>query len=140
MEPDAQLVAEKQGCYVFALRASKGYRPWYVGKAAKSMKQECLGTYQLKKYNQVLFPGRKGTPVLFFIVPGGGKSKVPTKVVDEVETFFIQTVLTKHPEIQNIQKTKLPKWTVKNVVRGRNGKPKRNALDFRTMMGVSEKA
>ena len=35
-------VSQKQGCYIFGLRASRGFMVWYVGKATKSMKQECL--------------------------------------------------------------------------------------------------
>jgi hypothetical protein len=134
----AKEIAQKQGCYVFALKAARGYRPWYVGKATKSMEQECMEPHKLNHYNQVLFKGNKGTPVLFFVVLGGNKKKVSAAVIDEMETFFIQTVLTKHPEIQNIQKTNLPKWTVKGVVRGGQGKPKQNASDFRKMMGLSK--
>lgn len=133
---EAKAVAEKQGCYVFALQAAKGFRPWYVGKATKTMEQECLQAHKLTHYNEVLFKGHKGTPVMFFVVLGGTKKKVSAKVIDEMETFFIQTVLTKHPEIQNIQKTNLPKWTVKGVVRGGKGKPKANAAKFRKMMGI----
>ena len=35
-------VKGKQGCYVFALAASGGYMPWYVGKATKTFAQEAL--------------------------------------------------------------------------------------------------
>jgi len=136
---EAQKIADKQGCYVFALKAARGFRPWYVGKATKSMKQECTKDHKLNKYNGVLFKGNKGTPVLFFVVLGGNKKKISASVIDEMETFFIQTVLTKHPEIQNIQKTNLPKWTVKGVVRGGQGKPKKNASDFRDMMGLDKR-
>jgi hypothetical protein len=92
--------------------------------------------HKLNHYNQVLFKGNKGRPVLFFVVLGGNKKKVSAAVINEMETFFIQTVLTKHPEIQNIQKTNLPTWTVKGVVRSGKGKPKQNASDFRKMMGL----
>lgn len=95
---EAQDIADKQGCYVFALQAAKGFRPWYVGKATKSMGQECMQTHSLAHYNEVLFKGNKGTPVLFFVVLGGNKKKVSAPVIGEMETFFIQTVLTKHPE------------------------------------------
>lgn len=135
---EASAVSEKQGCYVFALQAGKGYRPWYVGKATKTMKQECLHSHKLAHYNQVLFKGSKGTPVLFFVVLGGNKRKVAKTVVDEMETFFIQTVLSKHPEIQNIQKTNLPEWTVKGVVRGGQGQPTKNAVKFRKMVGLDK--
>jgi len=132
----ARAIAEKQGCYVFALKAAKGFRPWYTGKATKSMRQECLHYHKLAHYNQVLFTGKKGTPVMFFVVLEGNKKKVSSKVLDEMETFFIQTVLSKHPEILNVQKTNLPKWTVQGVVRGGKGRRKKNTTQFRKMMGL----
>lgn len=134
----AKAIAKKQGCYIFALQAAKGFRAWYIGKATKSMAQECLQYHKLAHYNQVLFNGKKGTPVLFFVVLGGTKKKVSAKVIDEMELYFIQTVLTKHPEIQNIQKTNVPNWTVKGVVRGGQGKPTRGAAKFRKMMGIQK--
>ena len=39
---DSLNLSTKQGRYIFALRAAKGYCPWYVGKATKSMRQECM--------------------------------------------------------------------------------------------------
>lgn len=133
---EAKAIADKQGCYVFALQAAKGFRPWYVGKATKSMKQECLQYHKLAHYNEVLFRGHKGTPVLFLVAPSEKKKKVSVAVIEEMETFFIQSVLSKHPEIQNVQKTDIPGWTVKSVVRGGQGKPKKNARQFRKMMGL----
>jgi len=133
---EALSISEKQGCYVFALKAAKGFRPWYIGKATKSMKQECLHHHKLAHYNDVLFKGNKGTPVMFFVVLGGAKKKVSAKVIDEMETFFIQSAVTKHPEIKNAQKTNLPAWTVKGVVRGGKGKRKPNASKFRKMIGL----
>ncbi len=133
---EAQEIADKQGCYVFALRAGKGFRAWYVGKATKSMKKECTNHHKLVHYNQVLFEGHKGTPVMFFVVLRGNKKKVRTKVIDEMETFFIQTVVAKHPAIQNIQKTALPLWTVKGVVRGGTGTSTKSARQFTKMMGL----
>lgn len=100
------------------------------------MKQECFHYHKLSHYNELLFQGKKGTPVFYFVVPKGTKKAVSAKIVDEIETFFIQTALTKHPDISNIQKTNLPKWTVKSVVRGGQGKPKKNATQFRKMMGL----
>jgi hypothetical protein len=100
------------------------------------MKQECTHYHKLAHYNEVLFKGKKGTPYLFFVVLGGNKKKVSKCVIDEMETFFIQTVLNKYPDIKNIQKTNLPEWTVKGVDRGGQGQPKKNSSDFRKMMGL----
>jgi hypothetical protein len=58
-----------RGCYVFAMRAGKGIRPWYVGKATgnSGFEQEALHSDKLAKYNTVIARYRKGTPVLFFL-------------------------------------------------------------------------
>lgn len=36
-------VAEKHGCYIFALHSSKGYTPWYVGKAPVPWRKNAWG-------------------------------------------------------------------------------------------------
>lgn len=135
-KPDAAAVASKQGCYVFALRASRGFRPLYIGKATKGMAKECFTHHKLAHFNQVLFQAPKGTPVMFFAVLPGTKCKVSAKTIDQIETFFIQTAVNHRPDILNVQKTNIPNWTVKGVVRGGAGKPPKNAVQFRKMMGI----
>ncbi len=134
-DPSTHYVAGKQGCYVFALRAGGGFTPWYVGKATKSMKQECFASHKLNHYNRVLFPGRRGTPVMFFVVATGPRTRVAKKTIDDMETFLIQTALHKNPKLANVQKAKnLPAWTIRGVVRNPRGKPPANAVVFRKMM------
>lgn len=131
-----QGIAEKHGCYVFAMRAAKGFRPWYVGKTTKGMAKECMGLHQLRCYNEVLFKAHRGTPVMFFVAPSGGKKKVPRRVCDEVETQLIQSALAKNPELCNIKKTKVQEWTIKGVVRPSQGKRMPVERSFKTMMGL----
>lgn len=135
-KPEARRIAEKQGCYVFALRAAKGYRVWYVGKATKSFEQECFAHHKLNHYNEVLFDGRKGTPVLFIVAPDGKKKKVPEDLCDEIETFLIQAAYVENPDIKNRQKTKIPTWTIAGVVRRSKGAVSTKAQVFRIMMGL----
>jgi hypothetical protein len=132
----AAVIENKQGCYVFALRAAKGYQPWYVGKATKNFKQECFTDHKLRKYNEVLFDGRKGTPVMFFVAPSGNVSKVPEATCDEIETFLIQAAYVENPDIKNRQKTKIPEWTIEGVVRPDKGMPSKIAKVFKTMLGL----
>jgi len=134
--PVAHAIAQKQGCYIFALRAAKGYCPWYVGKATRSFRQEALGPYQLNHYNDVLFDGRKGTPVIFFVAPDGNKRAVPVATCNAIETFLIQSAYAENPEICNHQQTKIPKWTIKGVVRPEPGQPTLVEASFRKMMGI----
>jgi hypothetical protein len=135
-KPEARRVADKQGCYVFALRAGKGYRVWYVGKATKSFERECFASHKLNHYNDVLFDGRKGTPVLFIIAPDGNKTKVPAALCDDIETLLIHAAYIENPEIKNRQKTKIPTWTIAGVVRRKKGAVSKRAQVFRTMMGL----
>ena len=133
---DDEGISEKQGCYVFAIRASKGYRPWYVGKATKTIRQECIGTHQLQHYNAVLSMGMKGTPVMFFVLPGGKRKKVPRRICNEMEGVLIQSAYYRNPLIRNVQKAKVPEWGIDGVLRGKHGKPKNIEVSFRTMMGL----
>jgi hypothetical protein len=135
-KPAAKAIAAKQGCYVFALRAAKGFCPWYVGKATRSFAQEALHTHQLNHYNAVLFDGRKGTPVLYFVAPSDNLKKVPEDVCDEIETYLIQSSLAENPEIRNQQKTKIPDWTIKGVIRQGQGKPTKAEQAFKKTMGI----
>ena len=120
----------------FALRRVN--TPWYVGKATKTFKQEALGPYQLNHYNDVLFDGRKGKPVMFIIAPGDNKKTVPAASCGQIETFLIQTAYAKNPEIRNRQQTKMPDWTIKGVVRPTQGKPTKTEQAFKTMMGIGK--
>jgi hypothetical protein len=132
----AKAISAKKGCYIFSLRASRGFTPWYVGKATKSFKREALGAYQLNHYNDVLFDGRKGNPVMFVIAPPANKKAVPVAICNTIETFLIQAAYAENPLIRNRQQTKIPEWTIKGVVRPKPGKPTKLEQSFKKMMGI----
>jgi len=129
-------VRGKQGCYVFALGVSRGYTPWYVGKATKTFLQEALHDHKLVYYNEVIYKGRKGAPVLFFVARPGSLKKIPKKQIDNLETFLIQTAVYKNRELKNKQKASVPQWGIRGVARGGRGKAPENAKKFKSMMGL----
>ena len=130
-------VADKQGCYVFGLRAGKGFTPWYVGKSRKQMRQECFDFHKLVKYNEILFKGHKGTPVMFFVVPEGNRKKVAVTAVNDIERYLIQAAVFKNPQIANVHNTKnLPEWGIVGVIRGGKGKPNKETAIFKKMMSI----
>lgn len=131
-----QSISKKQGCYVFALKAGLGSTPWYVGKTTKSMIKECMTDGKLKGYNEILFRGIKGKPVIFFIVPLGDKNKVPAGIIDQVETFLIQCALSQNKHLKNKKKVTPPKWNIKGVIRSPKGGPEKEAKAFKKMMGL----
>jgi len=127
----------KQGCYVFGLRAAKGFKPWYVGKASKGFEQETFTSHKLNHYNDALFRGHKGTPVLFFVAPFDNKRKVPTAELNHMEKELIQFAANRNPDLYNVQNTKnVPEWTIKGVIRSTTGKPNAAERKFKKMMKI----
>ncbi|MDC6295462.1 hypothetical protein ACQZ32_25670 [Ralstonia pseudosolanacearum] len=128
----------KQGIYIFATRAGKGYRPVYVGKATKAFKSECFTHHKLHHYAQALSNGEKGSPVMFFIALPGKVNKIPKKVIGEVEDLMIQFAAAKNPNLRNKIGTAAADWSIKGVVRGGKGAKTKAASAFTTMMGITK--
>ncbi|MEK7250743.1 MAG: hypothetical protein AAB209_10020 [Bacteroidota bacterium] len=99
------------------------------------MKQECFNPFQLYKYNYAIQRG-VGNPVMFFVVPLGGKRKVPKQVIKEMETFLIQCARSQNKDLTNKQKVKQPQWSIKGVIRATQGNPRVEAKRFKKMMGL----
>ncbi len=136
--PKGKIFEDKQGCYIFALKAGKGFTPWYIGKATKSLKQECFSFHKLANhFNEVLFKGNKGTPVIFFVVAQGKKKKIPKDVINNLEKFLIQSALYKNPKITNVGNTKnLPNWGIEGIIRSGRGRSSAGSKVFSKMMGI----
>ncbi len=101
-------LASASGCYVFGIRAGKGAKPWYVGQATKTFKQECFTKHKLYHYNEVLTE-RKGTPILFLLArmtpTGRFKGKLGSKEADWVEKRLIHQCLDANDDLLNVRDT-----------------------------------
>jgi len=101
------------GCYVFAVRAGKGFTPYYVGQACKRpITDEALNPSNREKYNEVLGYGR-GSPVIFFLPMRTPKGKFRKKsqagripAMTFLERWLIATVITKNPDMINNKETR----------------------------------
>jgi hypothetical protein len=107
------------GCYVFAIRAAKGSRPWYVGKTEKgSFKGEVWTPHKLLLYNEALHLRKKGKPLLYFIAKNtkGGKFAKPRKGgigdIRALENLLIGTCLLRNRKLLNAKQTKHLRGTV----------------------------
>ncbi|MCL2831438.1 MAG: hypothetical protein FWD77_12000 [Betaproteobacteria bacterium] len=116
-------LADECGCYLFAFRASQGYKPIYVGKATKSFSQEVFASHKLDKYNQGLVSIKKGTPVLFFVSLDKTRGRINESAIDEVESFLIQSGIVANKSLLNSRKTKVESWSISGVVRAGAGQP-----------------
>lgn len=126
----------KQGCYVFATRASKGFKPWYIGKATKAFAQEVFTPHKRgDHYNTVLQRGVKGSPVLFLIARPGARHKIPKLEIRDLEKFLIEHGVYRNKELSNVKNTKsIPRWSISGVVRSGKGRRSSAAGKFKTMM------
>jgi hypothetical protein len=129
--------ADKQGCYIFAMRAGKGFTPWYVGRTKSCFLKECFAEHKRGKYNDVLFNGRQGTPVMFFVAPRDGVRVVEKSDLASMEKHLIQIAYAKNSELKNVHGTKATSWIIDGVIRSGKGKPSKKAKQFRTMMGMT---
>ncbi len=102
---------EGGGCYIFAIRAGKGFTPWYVGKTKVSFKKECFYSDKINKYNDIV-SGRKGTPMLILItrMTNNDNISISNKSRDSefkiLESMLIGVLLKKNPKLTNIKGTK----------------------------------
>lgn len=137
-KPEVAALAQKHGAYIFAMRAAKGFRPWYVGQTKVGLKNEVFNGKNLNTYNKVIANGGKGTPVLFFIVAQRDtKKKLPARVVNELESELIQAGFFANDDLQNTAgKRRIPQWGIKGALRSPPGKPSSLEKAFKTLMGM----
>ena len=127
---------KRRGCYVFGIRAGKGFTPGYVGKATKSLRKEIFASHKLVHYHTFLTQYAKGAPVFFFVLAPIQKGKPNNAEISAVEKYLITLGITANPGLMNAKGTKQPKWAIKGVIRGGKGKITKGTKDFRQMMGV----
>lgn len=123
-------IAKKKGCYVFALKAAKGYKPIYVGKATRSFKQECFAPHKQVKLLNALSLQQRGHLYLFLLC--GSRNKA---VVDNLETFLIQVGTERNEHLQNDRKRPVVIWSVTGVFNSKRGQPSSAAQKLRRVFG-----
>ena len=132
---EVHALRNRQGVYVFGMRAGRGITPYYVGKTIKGFERECFVYHKLDKYNLAL-ASRAGKPVMFFIARPIKRGKVQNRQIKQIEKFFIGLGVAKNPELLNVQGKKQPRWCIAGVVRTTQGQPTKSAQTFKAMMNV----
>lgn len=134
-DSDAVYLAKERGCYVFAIR-NRGLTPLYVGKAAKTFKQEAFNQANKHKYHNGFSEYAKGTPVMYFVVHPRQKGSTNAKQIAAIEDFLIQSGAAKNPRIQNVRGVQKPAWSIKGVIRNGVGAPNAAERDFARLFDI----
>ena len=127
------------GCYVFALKRGRRSKPWYVGKAERSIfSNECLAPHKRNHFNAAAI--RYGGIPLLYLLPQltpRGSFRAPTRAVRpairELESMLIGMGVSKNPDLLNISGTKMLRELV--VEEFLNSKPSKrgSANDLRAV-------
>ncbi|WP_156443755.1 MULTISPECIES: hypothetical protein [Burkholderia] len=135
---DAIYLANECGCYVFAIR-NRGLTPLYVGKAAKTFKQETFNQANRHKYHNGFSEYGKGTPVMYFVVHPHQKGPTNARQIAEIEDFLIQAGVAKNPSIQNVRGAQKPAWSIKGIIRSGAGKRNAAEMDFSRLFDIESR-
>jgi len=144
VEKEEYWLSNACGCYVFALRSGGGILPWYVGKAERqSFKNEALTPDKIRKYNQTLASGIKGTPVMYLYAratPGKLQFSRPSTAkhrdIGFLERSLISFALDRNPDLLNKQETALLRTlVVPGWLNTPQGKLSKAANELKSVMG-----
>ncbi|WP_405326451.1 hypothetical protein [Fibrobacter sp.] len=126
-----------RGCYIFAIRAGKGFTPWYVGQAKKSFKQEIFTPHKKDIYNCVLANNKKGTPIMF-LISSSKKNQLLEKEIKELESFLIFWARKANKNIKNQQNNK-DTWGIAGVYNSDIGKPSMASKNLKGLLNLEGK-
>jgi hypothetical protein len=129
-EKHREVLAHRCGCYVFAVRTSKRYVPYYVGKTGVGFIRECFTRRNLELYDRALAEhGKSAVPVVFLVC--GRSRNIKSRIASEIETFFIQHGADRNPGLLNVKGRPIARWRIPGVIRSVPGKPSQAAREFR---------
>ena len=125
-----------RGCYIFALRAGKGFTPWYVGQAKKSFKQEIFAIHKKDIYNSVL-ANKMGTPMMF-LIGTSKKNQFLEKEIKDLESFLIFWARKANKGLKNQQNNK-DTWGIAGVYNSDIGKPSTALKNLKGLLNLEGK-
>lgn len=144
VEVSEQGLPDACGCYVFAVRAGRGVKPWYVGQTNRqSFRIECLTEHKRGTYNDVLGQ-RRGAPLLYLFArrtaTGRRFCKPSTRGyrdVDFLENTLIQIALRRNRRLCNSRNTKMiRKMVVPGIMNPARGNPGEPVTALKEVLGL----
>jgi hypothetical protein len=130
------------GCYIFAIKAAKGFTPWYVGKTEKlSFGSETWQSGKLLLYGEVIRKYDKGKPVLFLLAKLTGKGKFTKPIkrrnsgsISALEEMLIGTCLQRNKELVNKKLVRYRAMHVPGYLNDQQGKRTKRAKDLASLL------
>ncbi len=134
------------GCYIFAIRAGRGIKPWYVGKTERlGFQGESWQPHKLLHYQGVLAKRERGTPLLHFLAKytkSGKKFARPTtnelRSVRTLEKMLMAACLRRNGNLCNKSGKRPLQIEVPGFMNESPGQRTREARDLAQLLGVTK--
>jgi hypothetical protein len=132
---------DKEGCYVFALKAPKGLTPNYVGRATKRpLRSEAFNERnQNSIFNTLNARTKHAKLVIFLVTQKRSRGKPNLSVIDEIEEFLIANAAAKTSALLNKKGVVKESWAILGVYNAPPGKPDAAAREFKRALGIAGK-
>lgn len=137
-EEEGEGLLKAHGAYVFAIKGPRTdkSKPWYVGKAGKTFKQEALNPDNVRKYNGKLDEIKRGRPWLFLLPEltksGRFANKKSSPHTAALELMLIERALAVNSELLNIATTKMTREIeVAGFINSKQGQASESSREFK---------
>ncbi len=133
------------GCYIYSVKAGRGFTPIYVGSATEqSLGEEAFTSDKLLKCLQYLAEYKKGSLYITFVAP---KNKVdptaithrgpcPTKRIQKLEKVLTAVAYRKNRKLINKRNRGLQEFFINGALNSNAGQPRNEVADFKKMIGL----
>jgi hypothetical protein len=124
-------LSKAAGCYVFAISASKGTLPWYVGRTTNApFARETWAPRRLAQYQGILRRRRQGAPVLLLVAKRSpqGRFAKPSRsgqaAIDLLRDLVLESALLRNRRLQNRRDTRhLQGISLSGFINAKPGRP-----------------
>jgi hypothetical protein len=131
------------GCYIFAIRAGRGAKPWYVGKTERqTFKGETWSAGKLNIYNEALNSRMRGSGILYLIAKRTrtGRFAKPRQGgigdIRVLENLLIGSCLARNSDLLNAKQIKhLRTIVVPGYMNDLRGAPSTSAKKLAKLLG-----
>ena len=140
---------ECYGCYVYSVKASKGYTPIYVGSATKqTLGEEAFGPEKRLKILEQMAYYQKGTLKVSFIVPADKidsnlptrRGKCPKNLILKMEKVLTAIAYRKNARLINKKNRALQGFFINGALNSDAGRPSGEVREFKKMIGLRDKS
>ena len=137
------------GCYIYSIKAGKGFTPIYVGSTTKqSLGKEAFTDDKFIKCLIQMNYYKKGTLHITFIVPkdkvdddtSTRRGRCPKKTIECLEKVLIAVAYRKNKYLMNKQNRCLADFFINGALNSDAGGPKKEVTKFKNMMGLRGKS